>query len=169
MLLHWKSLISGHKPTTGVTGWIFGHAEAPHKSALKEPLTLVLVSAHSLILLAYSNFGEWLLLHDFSGQSSTRNILLPLSGEAVHTASHLFRGLPAVLNSWIYGTLGHGCGALQGQQCHCPWENGSCITGLWALPTALRCPDTTSAPLLHAEVGNGKKNKGKKKERCEIK
>lgn len=40
---------------------------------------------------------------------------------------------------------------------------------LWVLPTALSCPDTTSAPLLHAEVGNWKNKGGRGKENMQNK
>lgn len=129
--------------------------QVPHKSVLKEPLTLVLLSP----TLSHSAGLEqlWRMAvtgHDLSGQSSTRDILLPLSGEGcTYCIPSLQRlaSLPKLLDLWHPG---YGCGALQGQQCHCPWENGSCITGLWALPSTLSCPDTTPAPLLHAQVGN---------------
>lgn len=45
---------------------------------------------------------------DLSAQSSTRNILLPLSGEGCTYCIPSLRGSPALLNSWIYG-----CGALR--------------------------------------------------------
>lgn len=144
--------------------------QVPQQSVLKESLTLVLPFSHSLILLTESNFGEWLILVVTSlDRAAQGTSSCPSMGKAVHTASHLFRGSPALLNSWIYGTLEDGCGTLLGQQCHCPWENGSCTTGLWVLPTAFRCPNTTSAPLLHAEVGNWKKQRWGEMKRRKIK
>lgn len=110
-----KASFSGHKPTTEVTDWMFGHAGTTQICA--EGVTNICPSFLTpLILLTESNFGEWLILVVTSVDRAAQGTsFCPSVGKAVHTASHLFRGSPALLNSWIYGTLEDGCGALLGQ------------------------------------------------------
>lgn len=108
---HFQDINPLQKWQTGCLGM-----QVPHKSVLKESLTFVLPFSHSLILLTESNFGEWLILVVTSVDRAAQGTsFCPSVGKAVHTASHLFRGSPALLNSWIYGTLEDGCGALLGQ------------------------------------------------------
>lgn len=139
--------------------------QVPHRSVLKGPLTSFFPHTLSFCWFraalergCYWSWALWTEQHKEHPPAPQWGRLYIL-----HLSLQRLTSLAKLLDLWHPGRW------LWGLQAHCPWENGSSITGLWALPTALSCPDTTSAPLLHPEVGNWKKQMGKKNEKVQNK
>lgn len=103
---HFQDINSLQKRQGGCLGM-----QVPHKPVLKEPLTLVLLSPHS----HSAGLGQlWRVAItgcDLSGQSSTRNILLPFSGEGCTNCTPSLQRLAELLGlwhpgRWLWGSAG---------------------------------------------------------------